>query len=321
LEPSFSDWFFLAVLWLSKLTVTGIAGRYSKPVGIHTWGKSPAQDRVWARVAGMIPGLAVRQLIMALDYQVFIDDSHSREEFVLAGHIATVETWAQFAQDWEELLPMGTRTKTGKYHFKMTEMAQSPGGRARSVSFRMNCDDFRRAHDRFERLAIQFGWSIDFGAWKQPFVFAYHALVDNFYRRRQEFQNKIPLDSRVDFIFDKQSEEKLLAPWPVHIAARPEEEQKYYGEKPRFEDDQEFLALQAADLWAWWVREWYEEDANHIPDKMRDFDFGAWRGKPRAILAMEANEDQMLDMIQQISFEHLRDARRDNQFIFPEGPF
>ena len=112
----------------------------------------------------------------------------------------------------------------------------------------MNLGDFKRAHDRLQRLTMQFNWSVSPGPWKHPYVFAYSSLVDGFYERRPQFQDRFPLDSRVDFIFDKQGEEKLLAPWNEHVAARPEEHQKHYGEKPKFEDDQEFLPLQAADF-------------------------------------------------------------------------
>lgn len=60
---------------------------------------------------------------MTLQYQAFMDESQSREVFALAGYIQTAEVWANFARDWELLLPLGTKTKTGKLHFKMSEMA------------------------------------------------------------------------------------------------------------------------------------------------------------------------------------------------------
>jgi len=77
-------------------------------------------------VAGMRPSAAVRQPIMVL--QAYIDDSYKRNgEFVLAGHIATAESWAKFAKEWEALLPSaGTLASNGNYHFKMSEMAANP---------------------------------------------------------------------------------------------------------------------------------------------------------------------------------------------------
>jgi hypothetical protein len=82
-----------------------------------------------------------------------------------------------------------------------------------------------------------------------------------------------------------------------------------YGDVPRFGNDQEYLALQAADLWAWWVREWYEEDAIDTPDKMRKLDFGTWQGKKRPVLIFSINEDHMVDMFQQLTFETLPHTR------------
>ena len=101
----------------------------------HAWGKSAAQDRVWAQVTGLAPSRAVRRWLMALTYQAFIDDSYTHGgEFVLAGHVATAENWAKFAAEWENLLPSGTLGKSG-YHFKMAEMAAIPERMERVPAF------------------------------------------------------------------------------------------------------------------------------------------------------------------------------------------
>jgi hypothetical protein len=63
---------------------------------------------------------------MADNFQAFIDDSRSKDEFVLAGHIATTEAWAAFSQKWEDILPLATKARNGKWHFKMSEMAMQP---------------------------------------------------------------------------------------------------------------------------------------------------------------------------------------------------
>ena len=98
----------------------------------HVWGNSPAQDRVSAQVAGMAPARAVRRLLMALEFQAFVDGSARRPDgdFILGGHIATAETWANFSKEWEELLPLAPLAKNGKRHFKMSEMAATKDGMA-----------------------------------------------------------------------------------------------------------------------------------------------------------------------------------------------
>jgi hypothetical protein len=56
--------------------------------------------------------------------QAFIDESYSNDgTYVLAGYIASVEEWASFSREWQELLPYGTLDKDDQFHFKMSEMA------------------------------------------------------------------------------------------------------------------------------------------------------------------------------------------------------
>lgn len=289
----------------------------------HVWGKSPAQDRVWAQVTGLAPNVAVRRLLMAVSFQCFIDDSRSKDEFVLAGHIATPEMWAQFSKAWDELLPFGTRAKNGKLHFKMSEMAMNPERMARvpafykvledhvllSMSARMNLEDYERALERAEATTHGLASSnprvkliVSPGAPSKPFRILYRGLMDTFHKNRGTFADRLPLDQKVDFIFDNQSEKTaVINEWNDYIGARDDEIRGLYGAAPRFEDDQEFLPLQAADLWAWWVREWYEEDAYVVPDKLRDFDFGKWRGKKRPQIVMSATEDQIVDGLVQFA--------------------
>jgi hypothetical protein len=258
---------------------------------------------------------------MALNFQGFIDDSYSKDEFVLGGHIATAESWAQFSKDWDELLPFATRDKNGKFRFKMTEMASNPERMARaeafyrvienhvpiSISCRMNLGDFTQAYERVRAYALQMRWSVDFAKWENPYFFLFRGLMDRFHDHREAMKAAIPLDEQVDFIFDNQSEKSfILAAWDEIVEGRPDEVQQYYGATPRFEDDLKFLPLQAADLWAWQVREWYEEDADPIPDKMRAVDFGKWRGKKqRATIAISYTEDQIVDSIQSVMFTSL----------------
>lgn len=252
----------------------------------------------------MRPSQAVGRLLMALNFQAFIDDSYSNEEFVLGGYIAPAGTWAKFALAWEEVLPCGTKTKDGRYHFKMSEMNRTQAGRDRvrvfyniideyddliPISCRMNLGDLRRAHERLLALCLQWNWTPNLGPWNNRYFFMFHQLIEGFHDNREAFKADIALDELVDFIFDQQSEEALLPPWNEFILSRPDEVQQFYGAKPRFDSDQKLLPLQAADLWAWWVREWYEEDASDLPDKLKALDFGQWKGKKRPRYSLSTN--------------------------------
>lgn len=292
----------------------------------HQWGKSPAQDRVWGQIAGMAPSRATGRLLMVLNFQAFIDESFSKEEFVLGGHIATVEAWANFAREWEELLPLGTRAKNGRYHFKMSEMAQSQERMARvptfyklienhvitSISCRINLPEFVRAQERIHEMAARMNWVIRFNIWTNPYFVTFRMLLDKFHLERKQFESRLPLDRKIDFYFDDRTEkEPILKAWDEHLQMKEDKIREYYGATPRFENDQDFLPLQGADLWAWWVRDWYEEDATELPDKMRDFDFGVWKGKKRPNIVMSANEDQIVDVLQSVAVESFAEGHLD----------
>jgi hypothetical protein len=48
----------------------------------------------------------------------------------------------------------------------------------------------------------------------------------------------------------------------------------HFGESPAFRKDENFLPLQGADFWAWWVRKWYTEGT---PEKIQRWDFGIFK--------------------------------------------
>lgn len=163
----------------------------------------------------------------------------------------------------------------------------------------MNLADFARAKERAAAWTMSQGWSVDFGRWENPFVFLFRGLIDHFHTMREQIEPIVPLSETVDFIFDNQAEKSfILAAWDEYIDARTDDIRDYYGAAPRFEDDQKFLPLQAADLWAWWVREWYEEDADDLPARMEAFDFGKWRGKERSSIAISFGEDAIFEALQ-----------------------
>lgn len=205
-------------------------------------------------------------------WQAFIDDSYKLDGyFVLAGYVATAERWAAFAKEWEALLPThGILAGNGNYHFKMSAMA-SPERRERvsafyrviedhaqlSVAVVLRISDLKAA---FARISIPDLDYFDWGAARNNYIYVFRLLFDLFHYRKDVLKKIIPLDEKVDFIFDKQAEQKqILASWDRYADPYAFEVRKLLGAHPRFEDDQEFLPLQAADFWAWWVRKWAED--------------------------------------------------------------
>jgi hypothetical protein len=234
--------------------------------------------------------------------QAFIDDSRGDNGlFVLAGHIATAESWAQFANEWEEILPYSKLVDSnGVRYFKMAELARMSDGIERSqaffrviekhillsVSCRLNVNDLAKAR---ERIVIP-NFDLEWGWLDNSYLVAFRCLLDMFHTHKSgALERLIPLESSVDFIFDDQAEKgPVLAAWDSYMSMRDPDIRSRYGAIPRFEDDKKFLPLQAADFWAWWVRTWYDRNEEFLS-------FGSWSKKrsPYEVLEIEFGEDQI----------------------------
>jgi hypothetical protein len=65
-----------------------------------------------------------------------------------------------------------------------------------------------------------------------------------------------------------------------------------FGTAPRFESDECFLPLQAADFWAWWVRRGYEDGKLGMYSQG---EFGTWRGHKHIVhLGISLSEDDIV---------------------------
>jgi len=262
---------------------------------------------------------------MVLNSQAFMDESHSGDEFILGGYIQTAEVWALFARDWEGMLPVGTVAKNGKRHFKMSEMAYF--GKMNEVkqfysiiekhnlipiSCRLNMEDFHSAKNKMDDLSSRMGWKPNYGIWENKYFLTFRMMLNEFHLRKEVFESVIPLEEKIDFYFDNFSESvPILAALDEIRERMPEEIEKHFGANPRFENDQDFLGLQAADLWTWWVRRWYEEDCSPVPDKLNNFDFGTWRGKKRKYIWMSMTEDGIFEQLKMLAVENLAEGNVD----------
>jgi hypothetical protein len=240
--------------------------------------------------------------------QAYLDESIDPDgTFVLAGYIATAESWAQFSGEWEKLLkPFGTLGPDGKYRFKMTEMIENAERMARvpifakcigdhvlgCLSSKINVADLRRAQARIKARGVSVDWS-----WRgNPYHTAFWGLMDLLHQHMHE--TAVPwlsAEEKIDFYFDNRSEKTaILRVWDSYISTRATGALRArYGATPRFEDDSEFLPLQAADFWAWWLRKWYSEGT---PEKIPKSDFGSFTfvGKKDFLhLVAELKEDHI----------------------------
>lgn len=241
--------------------------------GEHVWGESVAADRVWEQVNGLRPSKAGSRKLMV--WQAYIDESIDDEVLVLAGYFASAKVWAAFASDWEQLLPLATLGSDGNYRFKMSEMAALPERMARVSAFHrviekhelvafshtMRLADYERAKNRFmpiRKIDRSLGNFIDSSV-VNPYYFAFINFQNTFLNGRNNpvISLGVPSTEKVDFIFDERREKRaILQSWDESVlkSERPE----MFGKTPRFESDDDFLPLQAADFIAWWVRRWYK---------------------------------------------------------------
>ena len=203
-----------------------------------------------------------------MNLQAYLDESSDSKFFVLAGYIATPKAWAEFARDWEEILHFATRGPDGRHRFKMSEMAHN--GRMADVPIFYRVIEkhvqsgvsvaFQLDHlsSALSRITLN-GAPIDWGLWRNPYIFAVRALTDFLNRLRDEIPSAVinQFDG-IDFYFDERKFEKtvIIPGWEEIKKGMPPEMVKLYGATPKFEKDEDYLPLQAADLWAWWVRRW-----------------------------------------------------------------
>jgi hypothetical protein len=277
------------------------------PLLDHIWGISPGADRVWAQIAGIAPSTQPwERWFVAL--QAYIDDSYTQGGvFVLAGYIATAEAWAEFSKEWDELLPLAKLGPNDRRRFKMQEMIAPAWIQnvpafyrvienhvALAVSIKIEIDDITRAMDR---VWIE-GQPIVWGKWANPTFLVVDMLMQGLHTARikksKELGNLLPPDVPIDFYFDESTSQRdILEAWQGFLDIYHIVDRETYGATPRFENDEKFLPLQAADFWAWWTRKAYEE--NRESDIIHEQDFGSWRRtKFIPTLRLEISEDQLV---------------------------
>ena len=257
--------------------------------------------------------------------QAFMDESENEEgSFVIAGHIATAEAWAAFSKEWEERLPFRTLAPNNKKHFKMSEMASLKERMERVPAFykvieshvllAISCSVSRPDLERAKARLYVPNNTIDWDFADNIYRFTFHGLLNTFNRNRAVVESAIPPDQAVDFIFDERMEKKSIKDeWDGFVESREPEIRKLFGSSPRFGNDQDFLPLQAADFWAWWVQKrWPDTDRE---EKLLAGDFDTWRGEknyPKLLIFYD--EQTIVDLLAEHLANHV-----DPIMIFDHG--
>jgi Protein of unknown function (DUF3800) len=204
--------------------------------------------------------------------QAFVDDSISAKPpvFILGGYVAPAERWAEFSDEWQAVLEIPPRLE----YFKMQEAwpckGQFDGWSVKRRNERLGQlyaviekhvsaeiligfrpDAFKTAHAGWQKKA------------RNPYYFAVANLMVDLALGRQ----KLRLEGPIDFIFDTQIREapNVLAAWEFGWRVSlpdPPNLREILPNPPIFRDEKKVLPLQAADLFAWWVRRNFVEQIN-----------------------------------------------------------
>lgn len=292
----------------------------------HPWGLNPHVDIILESYVGLRPDLYDGQQIMTL--QCYIDDSGSEplsKYFVLAGYVSKVGAWAKFSEEWSERLK-----QSGLAYFKMSEamgwtkeFSKENGWDAKSIENEVNClskiiadnckstISCRIETSLFQKLVLPTPTVIIRNNTNQnPYYFLYMRLISSYWARCE----KMGIKERCDFIFDKQhGYEKRAAELYCSLLDDnkrefPKSHRSYIGSKPRWEDDKEYLPIQAADMVAWLLRRYknYKNTGKVSQQALKN------------LLSIEHNPVMHPEEILRMSTESLKgDIRRMKQ----ENPF
>ena len=225
-------------------------------------------------------------MVVLVDPQLAADASGNEPQspiFVFGGLIAPAAKWADFSAAWQAALDEPPKIE----YFKMSEAANMGG----QFSKRRGWTEAKR-DDRvvtMTRIARDHA-SVRVSAWIRRADFDTHILslpapvrhlgMDNPYVMLLNqmvlaiatFGDQHGIKSPCDYIFDSEEsfDEEVFSAWPnikwlLKFTARSDIA-KFVGERPIFRDDKDFLPLQAADLYAWQVRNLIIKN-NQIPNQ------------------------------------------------------
>jgi hypothetical protein len=247
-------------------------------------------ERIWAMLSGYAYAARHRRLMVML--QAYVDDSGRGQSpvFVLAGFISSPEKWALFSDEWAAVLA----ARPGIDYFKMREAHSfkgqfegwNPGSRDAKIS------DLSRIIEKYMMAGISLSITIEeyndifapitHKAARSPYFLAVFNMISMLAR----YQIDMKLHEKVDFIFDRQDGQSgpIMDAWEWFKNNATDDTKDQLGSPPDFRDDKNTMPLQAADLYAWWVRrrQWEKEtntpilaspwtSTNKIPSLMLDF--------------------------------------------------
>lgn len=194
--------------------------------------------------------------------KAYIDDSvEDGRVLIMGGFVAAPKRWERFSDEWRAYLKHARIP-----FFHMHEMWIRKGNEElweHMPWFYGVIKDHVQGVitvaipiEPLERVFAESGLK-NYVSLKNPYFWAIRGIVNWTARYQSQWGSTSP----IDFIFDERKEKKIVRQvWNFYKENIPTEVQQLTGREPQFEDDQQILPLQAADMWAWWCRkQWMEK--------------------------------------------------------------
>lgn len=260
---------------------------------------SSARDHILRLVCGFSKPKRDRRLLMVL--KAFIDESIADNDvFILAGYIASAEKWADFSDDWQELLDMSPKWEF--LHIRDIMGSRDPERIERAGWFYRVIEKYV-SHlvcvavpiEPLRKVAKEMHLP---KLYERPFNLAFSALISQL----GASQGEMNLNEPVDFIFDERSDFSYNnMDWHRFKSTVRDDFQQYLGTMPIFQDDKKVLPIQAADLIAWFMRKMWLKHRTIHGTKI-DMPWPAKPKIPIPALLVEYNEE----LIRREAAEHLK---------------
>jgi uncharacterized protein DUF3800 len=266
------------------------------PILAVEYGGKTAAVQLWRLVSGFPPGKRERRYFMVLFPQAAIDDSGSEPQspvFILAGFAAPFGAWLNLSGEWQALLDKEPKLD----YFKMSEAASlseqfhpQRGWNERLRDARVL--DLANVAAKFAIVRIhtsiknehftKYITSLPMPERKlgndSPYVLMFMQII----LAMATGGTELGMQGACDFIFDEQGAfgREALDWWPnfkqLVNTQRRSDIAKFVGDRPIFRNEQEFLPLQASDLYAWHIRRHAERSQHGLiipaPPVLRKFD-------------------------------------------------
>lgn len=247
-----------------------------------------ASGRIRELYCGLSPRARAGQHFVAM--QAYIDDSLSKGKvLVLAGYVASVETWEAFSAEWQRRLDDAHLDV-----FKMAQVGSDPRAWDVAGYFYRVIEEHAKGFlavaveiEPLHRLVDELFVVEKGGEWiANPYWLAFRAMIDF----TVQYQHELGITEPIDLIFDERGEkDDVREGFAVFKESCRDEFKERLGVEPRFEDDRRFLPLQAADMLAWLIRRHWLEHGSIVRPPI-GIPWKVFRGTPGNVLDMDYDE-------------------------------